>query len=74
MQVRQLTVKCSSVDQWSLSAGLLLNVWSSRKVNKTLMQDIERAQADMRVAEDKQKDCSVDLTKKDSTIRVTANL
>ena len=49
-----------------------MNVWSSRKVNKTLMQDIERAQADMRVAEDKQKDCSVDLTKKDSTIRVTA--
>lgn len=65
----------SSLTSWLmpllLAAGcvaLVMNIWSARKVNKSLVEDIERARADLRVAVDASADCSKQLETKSADI------
>merc|ERR1719420_2872262 len=65
----------SSLSSWLmpllLAAGCLaivLNIWSARKVNKTLIEDIERANADLRIAVDASADCSKQLEGKSNDV------
>ena len=72
----------SNISSWLLPVlltiacvALALNILNARKVNKSLVQNIERARSDMRVAMDTSQDCSkkletksVDMTAKDQQL------